>query len=120
MELLRKEEADYLIPLSFTPEVACLSAREFVLLLQKHLRMRAIVVGYDFSLGRIREGDYDMLCRLGKEMGFDVIKAYCRSLNCDIVSSTAIRKALLRGDEERASEMLGWNKELEIFRSCLR
>jgi riboflavin kinase/FMN adenylyltransferase len=120
IELLKKEGVDYLIPLSFTSEVACLSAREFVLLLQKHLRMKGMVVGYDFSLGRNREGDYDMLCRLGEEMGFDVVEAYCRRLEGEIVSSTVIRKALARGDKERALNMLGWDKEVEIVRSCIR
>lgn len=39
MELLKKEGVDYVVPLSFTPELARLSAREFVALLQKYLNM---------------------------------------------------------------------------------
>jgi riboflavin kinase/FMN adenylyltransferase len=118
--LLKKEGVDCVVPLSFTPELAHLSAREFVSLLQKHLDMKGIVVGYDFSLGRNREGDYNMLCRLGEEMGFDVVEAYCRRLDGEIVSSTVIRKALARGDKERALNMLGWDKKVEIARSCIR
>ncbi len=118
IDLIKQEGVDYVIPLSFTPEVAELSAREFVSLLKRHLKMKGLVVGYDFALGRNKEGDYDNLCRLGKEMGFDVIKAYCRRLEGEIVSSTAIRKALIHGDSGTALGMLGWSKEKDIARIC--
>jgi riboflavin kinase/FMN adenylyltransferase len=118
IELIKNEGVDVVIPLSFTPEVGKLSAREFVSLLKKYLRMKGLVVGYDFSLGRNREGDHDTLCKVGKEMGFNVIKAYSRSIHGEIVSSTAIRKALSRGDKELVFNMLGWGKELEVSRTC--
>ncbi len=118
IELIKKEGVDIVIPLSFTPEVAEMSAREFVGLLKRHLRMRGLVVGYDFALGRNKEGDYEELCKIGKELDFNVIEAYCRRIRGEIVSSTAIRKALTSGDKERAFDMLGWGRELEISRSC--
>ena len=59
-----------MIPLSFTPEVAELSAREFVSLLKRHLKMKGLVVGYDFALGKNKEGDYEELCKIGEELGF--------------------------------------------------
>jgi riboflavin kinase/FMN adenylyltransferase len=70
--------------------------------------MKGLVVGYDFTLGRNKEGDINTLRKLGQEMGFNVIEAYCRRLNGEIVSSTAIRKALAKGDKERMLDMLGW------------
>jgi riboflavin kinase/FMN adenylyltransferase len=118
IELIKKEGVDIVIPLSFTAEVSRLSAREFVGLLKKHLRMKGLVVGYDFALGRNKEGDYEELCKIGKEMDFKVIEAYCRKIRGEIVSSTAIRKALSAGDKERAFDMLGWGNELDILRSC--
>ncbi len=38
--LLKKEGVDLVIPLFFTQELADLSARQFIILLQKHLKMR--------------------------------------------------------------------------------
>jgi riboflavin kinase/FMN adenylyltransferase len=118
VDLLKQEGVDYVIPLSFTPEVAELSAREFVSLLKRYLKMKGLVVGYDFALGRNKEGNYEQLSKLGEEMGFDVIKAYCRRMRGEIVSSTAIRKALMHGDSGTALGMLGWSKEKDIARIC--
>jgi riboflavin kinase/FMN adenylyltransferase len=116
--LLEQEGVDYVIPLSFTPEVAGLSAREFVSLLKRYLKMKGLVVGYDFALGKNKEGDYEELCKIGKEMDFEVIEAYCRRMRGEIVSSTAIRKALIQGDSGTALGMLGWSKEKDIARIC--
>ena len=70
--LLKNEGVEVIIPLSFTTELARLGARQFVSLLKKHLRMRGLVVGPDFALGRDREGDADTLRGLGREMDFIV------------------------------------------------
>ena len=118
IDLLKQEGVDYVIALSFTPEVAELNAREFVSLLKRYLKMRGLVVGYDFTLGKNKEGNYEELRKLGEEMDFDVIKAYCRRMRGEIVSSTAIRKALVHGDSGTALGMLGWSKEKDIARIC--
>ena len=118
IDLLKQEGVDYVIALSFTPEVAELNAREFVSLLKRYLKMRGLVVGYDFTLGKNKEGNYEQLRKLGEEMDFDVIKAYCRRMRGEIVSSTAIRKALIHGDSGTALGMLGWSKEKDIARIC--
>jgi len=47
--LLKKEGADFVVTLSFTRDLATLSARNFVSLLKKYLRMRALLVGPDFA-----------------------------------------------------------------------
>ena len=112
INLLKNEGVDYVIALSFTPELAQLSARQFVGLLQKYLRMRGMVIGYDFTMGKNKEGDYDMLCTLGQKMNFSVTKASCHKIGGEIVSSTAIRKALSEGDKQTAFNMLGWQSEL--------
>ncbi|GAI07979.1 unnamed protein product, partial [marine sediment metagenome] len=52
--LLKNEGVEAIIPLSFTSEIAQLSARQFVSLLMRYLRMRGLIVGPDFTLGRNR------------------------------------------------------------------
>lgn len=105
--LLKKEGVDTVIPLSFTRELAQLSAREFVGLLKKYLRMRGMVIGPDFALGRNREGKADVLSRLGQEMGFSVTVIPPIKVNGDVVSSTAIRDALANGDMAKVINLLG-------------
>jgi len=106
-ELLRKEGIDLVVPLSFNAGLAGLSAREFISLLQKHLRMRGLVVGPDFALGRKREGDVTALERLGQEMGFSLSVVVPLNLEGEVVSSTAVRKAIAAGDIEKARRLMG-------------
>ena len=107
IELLKNEGIDTVVVLSFTTQLAQLSARQFLGLLKKHLRMRGLVIGPDFALGRNREGDTETLRRLGKEMGFSVTVVPPVIIDGEVVSSTMIRKALARGDMKRVQNLVG-------------
>lgn len=105
--LLEKEGVALVVPLSFTREWAELGARRFVGLLMKHLRMRGLVIGADFALGRGREGDTAALRLLGREMSFSVDVVPAVKLNGEVVSSTVIRQALAEGDMAKVRRMVG-------------
>ena len=105
--LLKNEGVDTIITLSFTPEFAQLSALEFVTLLQKHLRMRGMVIGPDFALGQNREGNANALHTLGQEMNFSVTVVPPIVINGEVASSTAIRKALANGDMKKVHQLIG-------------
>lgn len=107
INLLKKEGIDVIIPLSFTAELAQLSARQFASLLQKHLRMRGLVIGSDFALGKGRGGDTNTLQKLGKDMNFSVTVVPPLVINGEVVSSTAIRKTLADGDMRKVCELAG-------------
>jgi riboflavin kinase/FMN adenylyltransferase len=113
VNLLKEEGVDAVIPLSFTPQLARLSAGEFLGLLKKHLRMRGLVIGPDFALGRNREGNADALSQLGKKMGFSVTAVPPLIIEGEVVSSTAIRKALAQGDMEEVRKLAGRPFRLE-------
>ena len=106
-QLLSNEGVAVVIPLSFTTELANLSARQFASLLQKHLRMRGLVVGTDFALGKNREGDINTLQQLGEEMDFSVAVVAPVMVNGEVVSSTAVRKALADGDMGKVYRLTG-------------
>ncbi len=93
--------------LSFTTELSRLGAREFVLLLKEYLRMRGLMIGPDFALGRGREGDAVYLGALGKELDFSVDVVQPFKWDDETVSSTAIRDALARGDLAKVTKFLG-------------
>ena len=104
---LRQLGVNVVAVLTFTPELAQLSARDFMSLLRKYLRMRGIMVGPDFTLGRAGEGNINLLRTLGDEMKFtvEVISPY--TVNGEIVSSTLIREALTQGDMRRVEKLMG-------------
>jgi riboflavin kinase/FMN adenylyltransferase len=107
LALLKETGADLVIPLIFGPDIASLSAREFVLLLRRFLKMRGLIVGEDFALGKMRRGNPAYLGRLGKELDFSVTVVPPVILNGEIISSTAIRHALAAGDMDKVMDLLG-------------
>jgi riboflavin kinase/FMN adenylyltransferase len=107
IELLRELGVDSVAILSFTSELAQLSAREFVSLLVEELRMKLLVVGSDFALGRGREGDARALAVIGREMGFAVEEVVLLGTGGEKVGSSAVRQALARGDMETVASLLG-------------
>src|SRR4030043_267474 len=107
LKLLKQEGVSMVIPLSFTPELAQLSAREFIALLQKYLKMRGLVTGKDFALGKEREGDTENLKILGRNMGFNGTIVPPLAISGETVSSTSIRKALAAGDMHKVAVLTG-------------
>jgi riboflavin kinase/FMN adenylyltransferase len=107
IELLRNAGIDFVAPMTFTSELAQLSARDFVQLLVEELRVRFMLEGPDHALGRGREGTVAVLSELGREMGYqlEVLEAYTEGEL--VVSSTAVRSALGEGDMRRVAELLG-------------
>ena len=98
---------DAVIVLTFTPELSQLSARKFVNFLQSKLRMKGLVIGPDFAMGRRGEGNIPTLKKLGEELGFSVTVIPPVKINGEIVSSTAIRQALADGDMEKVQRLMG-------------
>jgi riboflavin kinase/FMN adenylyltransferase len=105
--LLKQAGVAMTIPLSFTAELAQLSARQFVTLLQKYLKMRGLVIGEDFALGKGREGNTATLQKLGQEMKFEVTIVPPLKISGVVVSSTTIRKALAAGDMLKVRNLMG-------------
>ena len=105
--LLRSFGIDVIVTLPFTPQLAELTAREFVQLLKDYLKMRGLVVGPDFALGKNREGGADQLRLLGQEMGFIVEVVPPVVLDGQVISSSAVRVALAQGDMETVEKLFG-------------
>ena len=95
------------ICLEFTNELANLDANEFTHLLVECLRMRGIVTGPDFALGRNRSGNLEYLHRRGSAMGFWVETVPPLELEGSAVRSRRVRNALADGNVDGAEFLLG-------------
>jgi riboflavin kinase / FMN adenylyltransferase len=111
--LLGAAGVDVVITLTFTPEFASLSAREFTSLLSRHLGMRQLWAGFNFALGRNREGDIPTLERLGVEMGFTLHILAPVTQEDAAVSSSQIRALLGSGSVATAARLLGRQYSVE-------
>jgi len=107
IRVIKEMGIELVVPLSFNLELAQVPARDFIALLQKHLRMRGLVIGPDFALGKGREGDALTLHQMGKEMGFWVGVFAPQLIDGEVVSSTVIRQALSSGDVKKVTRLLG-------------
>jgi len=115
-ELIERTGIDVLICVPFTLEFAAQSAEQFVrdLLVQK-IGMKAIVVGQDYSFGKNRQGDLNLLKSYGPEYGFEVVvAAWIKSARAltDRISSTRIRELVTDGRMGQAEKMLGRNYQI--------
>ena len=81
-----------------------MSAEAFIEeVLLRRLDLSALVVGADFHFGKGRSGSPQLLQRAGERYGFRVEIADKVEEGGEVISSTAIRRALERGDLARPS-----------------
>lgn len=107
LELLRQTGINKVISLTFSEELAALSAADFISLAIKYLSMKVLVIGPDFALGKNREGNADTLKAIGDEMGFTVTVVSPEYKNGQKISSTLIRKAMAESDMQKVHDLLG-------------
>ncbi len=98
---------DEVVTFQFDQAFANLLPETFLLALKKKLGLDTLVVGYDFALGKNRQGTIPVLKALGDEMGFRVEVMDPVRFDGQEISSTRIRKALGEGDVSLAWELLG-------------
>lgn len=108
IELIEEQGIDLTVLLPLKTEILSLSPEQFVKdIICGKLSAIKVVVGTNFTFGRGRAGNVDLLRKMGAEMGFDVIAVPPLTVDNITVSSTLIRKYLQEGDVEKALELLG-------------
>jgi riboflavin kinase/FMN adenylyltransferase len=105
--LLFELGVDVVITQIFDHSVANTSAYDFAARLKQHLGMKHMLMGYDFALGKGREGDAARLSVIGRELGYSVEVVPALSDESGVISSTEIRKLVGVGDIAEAARLLG-------------
>jgi riboflavin kinase/FMN adenylyltransferase len=121
IELLSGLDIDYCLMLDFTPDLAQLTAQEFMTtVLKERYRVQCLVIGYDHRFGHNRSEGFEEYVRYGEAIGIEVIRAKAfserlttESDNAATISSSLIRKLLLAGDVESAGRALEYPYFLE-------
>jgi len=104
---LTESGVDQTLVLSFTHEFAQQSPEAFMTRLVETTHLHELWVGEAFALGKDRAGDVASLTAIGEHLGFGVIAVPRLTLDGQIVSSSAIRGAIQRGDAGTARQLLG-------------
>jgi riboflavin kinase / FMN adenylyltransferase len=94
--------------LQFDATFAGISAEDFVRdILVDKIGVKELVVGYDYTFGHNRTGDIELLCGMGKSLGFQVHVVQPVLMGKRVVSSTSIRDLIRAGELAEAKKLLG-------------
>ncbi|MBU6334724.1 MAG: bifunctional riboflavin kinase/FAD synthetase [Chloroflexi bacterium] len=105
--LLAAQGLDLLVIEPFTAALSRLRAAAFMERVCDALPLRELWIGWDFVLGHDREGTPAVLRQLGARLGFSVHIIERLATDGPRLSSTAARHALLEGDIDTATTILG-------------
>ncbi len=107
IELFEAAGADAMLVFAFGAELAGTSAEDFVTeLLIRRLGAAGVVTGEDFSFGKGRRGNVNLLSRQGESQGLRARAVGPVSEEGAVVSSSRIRDALRAGDCGTATHLL--------------
>jgi riboflavin kinase/FMN adenylyltransferase len=112
-KLLEKLMVDHLIVINFTKDLGNIEARDFIRdVLVESIGIKHLLVGYNNQFGKARGGDISKIREYARVYGFTVDQAEGVSGEEGIISSTAIREALLSGDLANANKWLGYSYQV--------
>jgi len=108
MEGLRGLGIEQVIVLEFNPQLAALSAEEFVRrFIVDGLQAREVYLGKGFAFGHNRQGNIELLQSLSRQLGFYAAEVPEVRLRGHRISSTMVRMLLKAGRVNVARRMLG-------------
>src|SRR3954447_9691120 len=106
--LIRALGVRHLLIVPFDKHFAATEPEDFVQQLVQHSKpLREICVGHEWSFGKNRRGNLQLLEKLGAQFDFNVVGIPPVTVNGEVVSSTTIRRAVADGDLRKAAAMLG-------------
>ncbi|HNH25505.1 MAG TPA: bifunctional riboflavin kinase/FAD synthetase [Anaerolineales bacterium] len=107
-DLLGSLGVDAVITQRFTRDLSTVPAHEYMSSLKTHLGLSHLLIGYDFALGKGREGNAPRLAEIGTELGYTVEVVPALGDESGVISSTEIRKLVSIGNMPEASKLLGY------------
>ena len=107
INLLKEAHIDNLLLLTFDTELAQQTAENFIQEIRSYIPFSRLILGYDATLGKNRQGDKSKMKQLAKQYNFDIdyTEEYCHQENP--ISSTLIRKYLQEGKLSEVEQLLG-------------
>jgi riboflavin kinase/FMN adenylyltransferase len=105
---LKEQGIDRVLRVRFDAELSQVSAESFIEdIFHDKLAIKYMVVGDDLRFGHERRGDFDLLTRMGKDLGFGVSDTETLEITDERASSTRIRKVLEAANFSLAERLLG-------------
>ncbi|MBS0624352.1 MAG: bifunctional riboflavin kinase/FAD synthetase [Verrucomicrobia bacterium] len=107
INLIKELQVQTVCQIPFTPELAKMEARSFLISLRSVIPFSRLILGHDAVIGYQRQGSAQHLLELASELGFALTYLPAVALNAEVVSSSVIRKALTAGQLDKVQSLLG-------------
>lgn len=108
LKFLSECGVDYVLCLRFNRRLASMEPREFAIkVIFENLNAKYLLVGSDFKFGKERQGNFELLTRLGVKYDCEVASCVDFILDNQRISSTAIRGYLTNSEFFKANHLLG-------------
>ena len=104
--LLEKYSVKKVVFLNFNSGVSRISAEKFVEIIKEKMNPIGVIIGFDHRFGKDREGNSNLLKKMGERLGFEVIIFPEVKINNKPVKSSQTRKLLKIGDMDGVYKML--------------
>lgn len=106
--LIEEAGIDLLLCLTFDRELAMMEAKDFIRdIIVGRIGVVKVIVGHNYTFGRGRKGNVELLRREGRRYGFTTKVVRNKTLSGKVVSSTGIRELISKGKVYEASLLLG-------------
>jgi riboflavin kinase/FMN adenylyltransferase len=104
---LSESGVDYCVVLDFTPQLANLTARQFIQnVLNDKMNVEVLLIGYDHRFGKDRREGFEEYVKYGEECEMKVIQAPQLKGDDERFSSSEIRRLLSEGEVSEAAKLL--------------
>lgn len=107
IDLLKKENIDYILIVDFNKQFYQKSPEDFLKFLKESLNCKTLVVGKDWRFGYGAKGDINLAKELSKDLGYEVYTIEDVKDGDKRISSSKIRQYLKNGDVDKVKELLG-------------
>ena len=105
---LAEQGIDRVLGIHFDQAVSEVPAEDFIeTIFHRQLGMKHMIVGDDLRFGHERRGDFTLLEKMGRDLGFGVSATQTLAIDDERASSTRIRRTLEAGDFALAERLLG-------------
>ncbi len=119
LKIFREKKISQAVIIPFNRDFADLSAHDFIKkILVDGLNVKYLIIGYDFTFGKNREGNLQLLETSAKSHGFNIIKLEAHKNNDEIYSSSLIRNFIKNGKIKEANQALGYNFSINGIVNC--
>ncbi|OGU61399.1 MAG: riboflavin biosynthesis protein RibF [Ignavibacteria bacterium GWF2_33_9] len=108
LELFEKNGIENILIIDFTSEFSKIEAEDFIKDYLYKIGFQKIILGYDHTFGRDRQGSIDTLKKFAEKDNFEIEQIGPYKHDDKIISSTVIRKLLQASKISEANEMLGY------------